>query len=556
MVLSYVPAYEDVKITNCRIDSIGHQGIYVVSGGSYSFSNYPFKDFTIKNCEITRVRGLVQELFSGDGIILINVDSALVDHNLVYDCGGVQDGKSGPSGIEAAQCRKVIFQYNEVYNQKSNTGSDGGGFHFGDGVQNSIMQYNYSHDNDGPGFNCYTYNSGYPLRDSNNIIRYNISSKNLRNADFQTGEICVGAGNGTTIYDIDIYNNTIYAKKFNGSAGDGAGILIARNANNIAFRNNITVSADTSIFLWYHFPLESSTNIILEGNNYWSTMQNFKFQEGTTIYRSYNSWQSNTGKEKINGVNVGDTEDPLLVNPDDAGNVNNYKTNPGSVTVENGLNLNSLFGTNPGINDFYGSSIPRGNHFDIGAYEDTSVFVIVDLTILIEGFYNSNSDTQIGDTVRLYLAESESPYTIVDVSKSYINTKGKGVFIFNADILVESGLDHYLVATHRNSIETWSSSPVNLHISGSRVYYNFTSDDSQAYGDNMVQKGSKWCIYGGDVNQDGVIELNDEVLVDNDVYNFETGYVSTDLNGDQVVDSQDQDIVGRNSINTIIIVKP
>ncbi|MBK9334697.1 MAG: hypothetical protein IPM96_20420 [Ignavibacteria bacterium] len=551
-----------MKISNCKFDSIGHIGFSITNGRMFSFSNYPNKDITIKNCEFSRVKGYNNATnpgtFTGIGIFLVAVDSAMVERNLVYSCGGLgYEGEgSGPDGIEAARCNKIVYQYNEVYDQKSSSETDGSGLHFGDGVQNSIIQYNYSHDNDGAGINCYSYDGNYPLSDSNNITRYNICAKNGRGDGDGHGEIEVGGSSPKTTYSIQIYNNTLYATDQNGN--DRSVFMLYRNVNGITFRNNIVYSADTSVALFSHYPTGGTySNIFIQNNVYWSDQQIFKFREGFSFYYDYLSWQTVTGFEKINGVNVGYTEDPMLVNPNDAGNVNNYKTNPGSVTVENGLNLNSMFGTTPGSNDFYGSSIPRANEFDIGAYEDTSVFVIVDLTILIEGFYNSISDTQIGDTVRLYLAESESPYNVVDVSKSYINTKGKGYFIFNADILVESGIDHYLVATHRNSIETWSSSPVNLHISGSRVYYNFTTDDSQAYGDNIVQKGSKWCIYGGDVNQDGVIDLiGDGDLVENAVNNIETGYVSTDLNGDQVVDIADLTIVESNSTNFIIIVKP
>ena len=211
---------------------------------------------------------------------------------------------------------------------------------------------------------------------------------------------------------------------------------------------------------------------------------------------------------------------------------------------------------NPGSHDFYGTTIPRAIKFDIGAYEDTSRFVIVDLTILIQGFYNSTTDNQIGDTVKLYLAESSSPYTIFDSLKSYVSTKGKGFFLFNTDILSHYGEDYYIVAKHRNSIETWSSQTLNLNIPSGRVNYDFTTDSSKAYGNNMIKKGSKWCIYSGDVNQDGSVDGTDVAQVDNDSQNFVKGYVSTDLNGDQIVDGIDYAIVEGSANNFISIISP
>ena len=47
----------------------------------------------------------------------------------------------------------IVIQYNESYGDKTAAGADGGGFDLDGGTQEeSVMQYNYSHDNDRPGF--------------------------------------------------------------------------------------------------------------------------------------------------------------------------------------------------------------------------------------------------------------------------------------------------------------------------------------------------------------------------------------------------------------------
>jgi hypothetical protein len=46
------------------------------------------------------------------------------------------------------------------------------------------------------------------------------------------------------------------------------------------------------------------------------------------------------------------------------------------------------------------------------------------------------------------------------------------------------------------------------------------------------------------------------ILIDNDVSNFVTGYVPTDLNGDQSVDALDMIICDNNSANFVAAVKP
>ena len=82
--------------------------------------------------------------------------------------------------------------------------------------------------------------------------------------------------------------------------------------------------------------------------------------------------------------------------------------------------------------------------------------------------------------------------------------------------------------------------------SSSALSYNFTTSQSMAYGSNMILKGTKWCIFSGDVNQDGLIDSGDMGLIDNDYSNYLFGYIVTDLNGDGIVDSGDLGICDNN----------
>ncbi|MBS1552977.1 MAG: hypothetical protein JST15_13005 [Bacteroidetes bacterium] len=59
-------------------------------------------------------------------------------------------------------------------------------------------------------------------------------------------------------------------------------------------------------------------------------------------------------------------------------------------------------------------------------------------------------------------------------------------------------------------------------------------------------KSGKYCIYNGDVNQDGIIDAADLSDTDNDIINFVTGYVATDVNGDDTVDASDLSAVDNN----------
>jgi hypothetical protein len=68
--------------------------------------------------------------------------------------------------------------------------------------------------------------------------------------------------------------------------------------------------------------------------------------------------------------------------------------------------------------------------------------------------------------------------------------------------------------------------------------------------------GSKWCIYSGDVNQDGFIDYSDLLQIDNDSYCYTSGYVNSDINGDQFVDYSDLRICENNSNNFVGVQKP
>jgi hypothetical protein len=101
------------------------------------------------------------------------------------------------------------------------------------------------------------------------------------------------------------------------------------------------------------------------------------------------------------------------------------------------------------------------------------------------------------------------------------------------------------------------------HCSGQRPYnantvfrYDFTSSSSQAFGNNMILNGTRWCIYSGDVDQDGVIDASDISKVDNDASASVSGYNSTDLDGDYLTDSNDLSILDNNLQFSKIVVKP
>lgn len=182
------------------------------------------------------------------------------------------------------------------------------------------------------------------------------------------------------------------------------------------------------------------------------------------------------------------------------------------------------------------------------------VNLTVNLKIAIEGFYNSvTNHLNMKDTVTAYIRSSSAPYGIIDSASSVIDSVSlTGNFRFYN---VPAGV-YYISTRHRNSLETWSKSGGETFALNGVYLYDFTSSASQAYGNNLTLTGSKYCIYSGDVDQSGAIELSDIIAISNDIIAFVTGYVNTDVNGDNVADSIDQLITYNNAIDNVAVIKP
>lgn len=174
--------------------------------------------------------------------------------------------------------------------------------------------------------------------------------------------------------------------------------------------------------------------------------------------------------------------------------------------------------------------------------------------LLFEGmYYPLFNQLSRKDTVKTYIRQSYLPYSIIDSAKSVIDSLSfRGLFKF---LNVPTGT-YYITVKHFNSIETWCKSGGTQMLITDTTFYDFTTSISQAYGNNLKLKSGKYCIYGGDVDQDGVIDASDLSLVDNDVINGVSGYVNTDVTGDNYVDAQDVSQIDNNSLNFVGVVIP
>ena len=188
------------------------------------------------------------------------------------------------------------------------------------------------------------------------------------------------------------------------------------------------------------------------------------------------------------------------------------------------------------------------------------------LKLFLEGLYAGNSamnqaqdlgapkfDAGIADKVTVELHNPASPYAIAyTFSDIDLHTDGT-VDISNLPGNISGS--YYMVIKHRNSIETWSSAPVDFTINP-QGNYDFSTSASQAYGNNLKHIGSIYAIFGGNANQDAIVDGSDMALIDNASTAVQVGYYPEDLNGDGITDASDMAIIDNNSTAVVHVMKP
>jgi hypothetical protein len=190
--------------------------------------------------------------------------------------------------------------------------------------------------------------------------------------------------------------------------------------------------------------------------------------------------------------------------------------------------------------------------------------LLLDITVLIEGLYYDGgfAGYQVLDTVSVIFRDSTNAWARVDSLLVPLDSLGHGRFFTTK---AKPGAGYYLVIKHRNALETWSSLGNKIFgLSTGLLSYNFTTSQDQAYGNNLLLKNSVYCIYSGDCAdadgtrglQDGLIDANDMAVVDNDAFNYLSGWEVTDLNGDLLIDLNDMALIDNNAGNYIQLIRP
>lgn len=252
----------------------------------------------------------------GHGILAYEVTSPILQNNVVGN-GGSRSNNNAQ--LWTTRAENSIIQNNEVYGS-SPKAADGQAFDFDIVSKNTILQYNYSHDNS-PGMVVF-YDDG----DTGNIVRYNISQRD-----------------GTTFNwvhnpaDLQIYNNTIFSDQtlyyvlYLGSSGVKASV-----SNNIFYFTGDTKPSYVNYDAY-------STDITWDHNVYY-------------------------GGQDIPTNDPGIlTSDPEIINPGGAGKgrdtASAYQLHAGSQALGSGVVI-----ADNGGKDYFGNDVSSSSAPNRGAY--------------------------------------------------------------------------------------------------------------------------------------------------------------------------------------------
>ena len=412
---SMTKGFSDITIKNTSVYDCGNAGVQVYAFGTLGAAQTIHSNILIDNVRVSNNKGnsSITTYSTGNGIVISSATNVTVQ-NCIADKNGINNAHlgAGIAGIWFYDVDNGIIQNCEAFGNYGSQETDGNGFGIDGGCQNCIIQYCYSHDNEGGGYGLFEF--GSINEHQNNIIRYNISQNDGRKNG--VGSFCLWASNNTTdrLNNDYIYNNTIYLDANNlipitvaaNSYSIGQTILpsgvrvlhsMAGSMNNVKFYNNVFyldnananlpfVKAEDYGFNTVNIP---PANILFLNNEYYKA-SNPKFNWGSS-YTSLANWYAGTNQEKNGTTNYGITTNPNLKAPGTGGTIAGAITGNAPSNVPLGLDLTTLsayrisasnnlaldltgntpfaIGLNIGTRDYYGNTLSGGSPYDVGANE-------------------------------------------------------------------------------------------------------------------------------------------------------------------------------------------
>jgi hypothetical protein len=356
----------DIQILNNTL-----HGASVTAGDFAGIGGYGFGEnitnVLVQGNTVYNIGGAASD--TGAGIVANGWNGATIQYNLIHDIGANVTSCGGISGIEAYTSNNVTVRFNEVYNVQPSpgftTGCDWDGIDLDGGTSNSVVEYNYTHHNGGPGLLAYDANVDADTW-GNNTFRFNISENDqwlCSQYNSCSGVFAVvpnAPANPLYIYGNTLFQNmagnqTQPAACFYLGYGSGAWASGSLIADNICDMNNYD-EFNRSVFFYNPGPY----TMTVSNNLYYST-HSASWRWGANSYSSLSQWQTA-------GIESNPIEgDPLFSNAGNGGTCNwspsqasgpqpcpsAYTLQSGSPAIAAGVPV-----SNNGGRDYYGNAIP------------------------------------------------------------------------------------------------------------------------------------------------------------------------------------------------------
>ena len=251
--------FSDVSISNNTIHDVSRQGITV--DGTTAGRRPPATRAWARASTGIVIGGNSLQRVQGDGIVVLGTVGALIYGNSVDAANLAGFNYADPrkrdcaAGIWAWNANATIIEYNEVSNMHfgpSTTpgalnGCDGQAFDVDYNQDGTVVQYNYSHDNDGGFVLLCTADGGKVQRPHRADVRYNLSVDDNTTFDLET---CSNQTNPSvnTLDGVRMYNNTIVAAtpRMTEELDDTAVAGMVQYFGSFLFANNLVVATGTN----------------------------------------------------------------------------------------------------------------------------------------------------------------------------------------------------------------------------------------------------------------------------------------------------------------------
>ncbi len=308
-------------IADCEVH---HAGTGITTGGPWPAPKDATKlieKFTISGC---RVHDIV-----ADGIVLSHCRDGVIERCVAWKTG-VGRVKRTPVGIWFFMARRCTIQFCESFDNHTAGGkADGGGFDLDGGCIECVMQYNYSHDNDGAGYLICSYDPwNAPCLDC--VTRYNLSINDGLANDYAS--ILFWQAD-----DCRTYNNTLITRS-------ASPLKFTSDTKGNTFANNLFVVDSTHdiALVKSAFALDRNT---FRNNAYYRTGGRARFEVQAEKFMDFASFSRRLRTE-------GEFEaDPRL----DSLSTIHVNPRPGSPLLGAGMKIASA-----GSRDLLGFDVPRG----------------------------------------------------------------------------------------------------------------------------------------------------------------------------------------------------